>query len=95
MEVEIVNWRVTAQGGTRERIVKVELAGTPAIPKGTRSVFIGEASHDVAVYDRRALALGQIIAGPVIVEERETTVFVLPGWTLTIVHDGALVATRD
>ena len=94
MEVEIVNWRVSAQGGTAERNAKVHLAATPGAPKAHRKVFIADAHADVPVYDRRALALGQEIAGPVLVEERETTAFILPGWTLTIDADGNLIAAR-
>lgn len=94
MEVEIVNWRVSAQGGTAERSAKVRFADTPAQPKAHRKVFIADAYADVPVYDRSALALGQEIAGPVIIEERETTAFILPGWTLTIDADGNLIAAR-
>ncbi|WP_414902417.1 hydantoinase/oxoprolinase family protein [Sphingomonas flavalba] len=95
MDVEIVNWRVTAQGGTSERDVAVTLAETPGAPKKHRKVFIGDRYMDVPVFDRRALALSQEVAGPVIVEERETTAFILPGWTLSIDASGSLIASRN
>jgi len=95
MDVELVNWRVTAQGGTAERNVAVTLAAAPGDPNTHRKVFIGGRYMDVPVYDRGLLALGQEVAGPVIVEERETTAFILPGWTLVVDASGSLVASKN
>jgi len=44
--------------------------------------------------DIAGLEAGQEIVGPVVIEERETTVFVLPGWSLSVHSDGSLIATR-
>ena len=41
------------------------------------------------------LGLGQRIVGPAIVEERETTAVIRPGWVATVAADGSLVAERD
>ena len=95
MDVEVVSWRVTAQGGTAEREVAVHLPDQPGSPKKHRQVFIDDRHMDVPVFDRGALALGQEVEGPVIVEERETTAFILPGWTLTIDDSGSLIAVRN
>ena len=95
MDVEIVSWRLAARGGDTERHADVEFAEVPAEPKTTRAVYLDGESFDIPVYDRNALAAGQSIAGPVIVEERETTVFVLPGWTLNVHTDGSLIAERN
>ncbi len=94
MDVEVVSWRVTARGGATERQAGVRLADAPTPPKTTRPVYLDGQSVDTPVYDRSALASGQDIGGPVIIEERETTVFVLPGWSLNVHSDGSLVATR-
>ncbi len=95
MQVEIVSWRVTARGGETERRADVELAESAAKPKASRAVYLDRQSIQLPVYDRNALAAGQEIAGPVIVEERETTVFILPGWTLNTHKDGSLIAIRN
>ncbi len=63
-------------------------------PKASRSVFLDGQSMSVPVYDRTALPPGSTVTGPVIVEERETTVFVLPDWDLEVDHDGSLIAIR-
>ncbi len=95
MDVEVVSWRLTARGGTTDRTPLITLPSTPASPRTTRRVYLDGAHVEVNVYDRAALARNQRIAGPLIVEERETTVFVLPGWELTVHDGGSLIATRD
>lgn len=94
MDVEVVSWRVTARGGEAKRNVDVVLADKAANPKATRPVYLEGKFIDTPVYDRDALAAGQEIEGPVVIEERETTVFVLPGWSLSVHTDGSLIATR-
>jgi len=94
MDVEVVSWRVTARGGSTGREAKVALAAAPAKPRTRRSVYIERQPVKVPVYDRNTLAQGQRLDGPVIVEERETTVFVLPNWQLSVHADGSLIATR-
>lgn len=95
MDVEIVSWRATARGGESDRQPDIKLGEKVATPKTTRSVYIDGESMLVPIFDRGALSAGQEIAGPVIVEERETTAFILPGWTLSVHADGSLVADRS
>jgi N-methylhydantoinase A len=94
MPVEVVSWRVVAQGRAPAREARVRFPAEPATPKHTRAVHLGDTPSDVPVFDRSALAAGQRIDGPVIVEERETTVFVLPGWSVDLHDNGSLIATR-
>ncbi|PCI49671.1 MAG: hydantoinase A [Alphaproteobacteria bacterium] len=95
MDVEIVNWRVTARGGNTGREVIIKLTDTPAEPKSTRSVYLDTKAIQVPVFDRHTLASEQEIIGPVIIEERETTAFILPGWTMKVHTDGSLIATKQ
>lgn len=94
MPLEIVNWRVTASGTVPERHTARAQGRTPAEPRTTRNLFIRDRHVATPVFERAALALGQTVAGPAIVEERETTIFVLPGWTLSVHETGSLIATR-
>ncbi|MGQ0430027.1 MAG: hydantoinase/oxoprolinase family protein, partial [Gammaproteobacteria bacterium] len=94
MDVEVVSWRVAAHGSTAARDFSGALARRAGAPRTARRVSLDGGAMEVAVYDRDALAVDQTLAGPVIVEERETTIFVLAGWTLTVFADGCLVATR-
>jgi N-methylhydantoinase A len=48
----------------------------------------------VAVYDRVTLAAGQVLEGPALIEERDTTIVLRPGWRAEMKSHGGLVATR-
>jgi N-methylhydantoinase A len=95
MDVEIVSWRAAAHGGDAGRDIAIRLATQPAKPKAQRRVYFKDRSMPVPVYDRVALARDQRIDGPVIIEERETTIFVLGGWSLSVHADGSLIAKRQ
>lgn len=96
-EVEVVNWRVTCLGPNILRGAAAELAAQPSEPQRTRDVHLadgGRRNMRYAVYERHALAAGQEIAGPAIIEERETTTIILPGWTARLHPTGCIVVRR-
>ena len=99
--VEVVNWRVTAHGPVPAPAAPPRMPATPARPKGTRPVYLWVAERDakqgwdVPVYDRDALAQGQAIDGPAIIEERETTVVLPPQWRAIVEPGGCIVAQRN
>jgi N-methylhydantoinase A len=95
MKIEVVAWRISANGPAAERHGVPELAPRESEPKAHRPVFIDDGEEPVAVYDRLALSAGQIIEGPVIIEERETTIFILPGWTASVAQNGCITAERS
>ena len=92
--LEIVAWRVSAHGPEARRDSIVTLGDRVAAPKGERPVLLGGPAQSVPVYDRAPLAPGQEIAGPAIIEERETTIVLLPGWRATVDTQGCIVAKR-
>jgi N-methylhydantoinase A len=94
MALEIVNWRVAAVGPTPERGAKAAKVSVEMRPSTTRQVYLRGEPIDVAVHHRAVLLAGQSLDGPVIVEERETTIFVLPGWVLDVHENGSLFANR-
>ena len=55
----------------------------------------GEPAVDVAVYRRSEIGPGAAFDGPAIVEERETTAVIRPGWAVEVARDGSLIATRE
>jgi N-methylhydantoinase A len=57
-----------------------EAPAKPVQPKGARQIRHGGKALDAQVYDRHALGAGAAISGPAIVEQPDTTVFILPGW---------------
>ncbi|MGF7160507.1 N-methylhydantoinase A [Rhodoligotrophos appendicifer] len=90
--IELVTWRLTARGP----VVPFHPAGQPPSaegkPKGHRMVEAWSDGATAPVYDRASLAVGQTIAGPAIIEERETTTILPPNWTATIDAYGCIVA---
>ena len=92
--IEIVTWRVVARGPQPDFDAQSRPRTAIAAPKGHRLVHAWEDSQSVPVYERAALASGQTIAGPAIIEERETTTALPPGWSATIDALGCIVATK-
>lgn len=78
-EAVLVNARVAVVGVLPALPVEPDLgARSPAEPRGVREIHIGGA-HVAPVHDFDALAAGQVIAGPAIVESATTTVLLRPG----------------
>ena len=92
--IELVTWRVVARGPLPHSASRTVPAITPGTPKRHRPVHAWEDGQSVPVYERSALATGQTIAGPAIIEERETTTALPPGWSATIDALGCIVATK-
>lgn len=92
--VEIVSWRIIVNGPA----IRFHPAGQPASaegqPKAHRPVHAWQDNEMVPVYDRKDLAVGQSVAGPLIIEERETTTAIPPNWIATIDSIGCIVATK-
>ena len=94
VSVEIVTWRVTASGPLVEARTATLGAEQPGRPKAQRTVAAWADDQQVAVWDRKHLAIGQTVTGPAIIEERETTTAIPPGWTATIDKVGCIVASK-
>ena len=90
---EVVSWRLTARGPLVPFHVALAPPTQPGKPKASRKVHLWHDDQMVPVYDRMSLASYQRIDGPVIIEERETTIIILPGWTATVDEFGCIVAT--
>lgn len=94
MKIETVNWLVVASGIQPDRAATLNPnTGKPAAPR-TRPVHIHGVARDVPVWQRKDVTQAERIVGPVIIEERETTIFVLEGWVVTLHPSGSLVADK-
>ncbi len=92
--VEIVGLRIRARGRIPALSAREESAAAAgAALKGSRRAWFEGGFVETPVYDRYALAEGAIIAGPAIVEERESTTIVPPGDTLAVAAGGMLRIT--
>ncbi|MGE0799709.1 MAG: hydantoinase/oxoprolinase family protein [Lautropia sp.] len=61
--------------------------------KGSREILLAGAADYVAaaVYDRDALAPGDLVDGPAIVEQADTTTLIEPGWQARVAGNGVLL----
>jgi N-methylhydantoinase A len=92
VEIEVVNWRLVAKGPVIEDATSAIPEGQGA-PPGKRRVYLWPDAA-VPVYSRDALKIGQVIQGPALVEERETTVVIPPAWQASVDRIGCIVATE-
>ena len=93
---KIVNLRTVH----RASLPAVTLGGTaPAKTgqslKGRRRIVLADGIvPDAAIHDRALLAAGEVIDGPAVIEQDDTTTLVLAGWQACVVSAGALLIER-
>jgi N-methylhydantoinase A len=65
-------------------------AGLAALARTTR-IWVDGSHADTAVYDRTALRAGNVVTGPAIITEMDSTTLVLPGHAATVHPGGSLL----
>ena len=95
--VEAVTWRLSAYANADTVEPLAEVGDVHGQPRAVRAVRFerSAAAVDTPVYRRTDLGRGQRLIGPAIVEERETTAVIRPGWVVEVADDGSLVAERS
>jgi N-methylhydantoinase A len=74
IRLAIVGHLVTAAGAPR-------FAGNgTAVAHSRRKVFLRGEWHEAQIYKRDALGAGDVLDGPAVIEQEDTTILVLPGW---------------
>ncbi|QKK20111.1 hydantoinase/oxoprolinase family protein [Rhizobium indicum] len=97
LDIEIVSWSVKASSPLPpvERIPSVA-EGNVVPPGKTRRLF--EASQgaylEAGIHERTALKPGDVIKGPAVIVERETSTVLTSSFKAIVQHDGCLLATR-
>jgi N-methylhydantoinase A len=93
----LVNVEVTASG-RKPKPASPTLArsSAPATPAGTRNVYFLETGElqEAAIYARDALMAGQMLSGPAVVEQFDSTVVVPPEWRGLVDEYGSLILER-
>ncbi len=88
--IVILNWKVSAAGPdpgleTGYTIANIEQNQGGDAQKGTRAVYFApDGYRETPVYDRYRLTPGTRITGPAIIEERESTCLITPGYQATV-----------
>jgi N-methylhydantoinase A len=49
-------------------------------PHSVRKVFLRGGWHDAQIFTRDSLGAGDVLNGPAVIEQQDTTILVLPGW---------------
>ena len=95
--VEAVTWRLSAYAPAADVEPDVAVGGGEAVPASTRPMVFarGTDAVDTPVYKRADLGAGATFEGPAVVEERETTSVIRPGWSVEVAPDGSMIATRS
>lgn len=99
MPIEALNWRVVVQGPTPSVSIKPGAKGSALNhePKSEREVYFEEYRdfQPTPVYDRAALTPGASISGPAVIEERESTMVIVPGFNLRVDSHLNLVIQKE
>jgi len=93
--MRVLNLRVAVVG----RRPKLDLAALTPAPggsvaaaqRGSRRIYIGGAYSEAPVYARLALPAGAVVAGPAILEQPDTTIFIDPGLVGSVDRFGNVV----
>jgi len=95
--IEVVNWRISAFASAPQVSTSVASVATALRPKGERAVTFDRHAppRTVPVYERRDLPAGALLEGGCIIEQRDTTTVLRPGWRAEVTADGSLLATRS
>jgi N-methylhydantoinase A len=94
VEVEIVNLRAVVEGaGTQVSAQRIESGGADASAAaiGRQTVFMDDRDQEAVIFDRSKLKAGNVIVGPAIVVEMDSTSLVLSGHSGTIDEYGNII----
>ena len=93
--VEVVTWKLAVIGSAPRVALAKATGGGEGGRRGRRRAYFPEAGGyiDCPVYDRYALAAGQEVIGPAIVEERESTTVLPPDAVATVDEYATLLVT--
>jgi N-methylhydantoinase A len=95
VDVEIVSWRLVATGPVAARDSTPDLSSSLGEPRSKRIARFNGKDVEAPVYARRDLACDQAVSGPAIIEERETTIIILPGWRAKVDRTGCIMASKE
>jgi N-methylhydantoinase A len=95
--VELLNLRVTAVGEIQSYTPQAVAAGdedpSDAATTESRVVFgtsVAPEPMTVTRYDRERLERGNVVTGPAVIDEFDSTVVVHPGWTARVLENGGI-----
>ncbi|MDO3408202.1 hydantoinase/oxoprolinase family protein [Saccharibacillus sp. CPCC 101409] len=95
-QLELINLRARIVGHVRKpELATIGAAESAVVSSGTRRTLIRGREYDAAVYARGGLRAGHTIQGPAVVEQDDTTIVVLPGWSGRTDGAGNLILEKE
>ncbi|MCY1375034.1 hypothetical protein D9M69_624140 [compost metagenome] len=98
-QVEILTWSVlvTTHPEASAPSADAAVSHTPPIPTGHRDYFDGSTAQRIAipVFERAQLHMGQLIQGPALITEPQTTTYVSASFGAQVDRHGNLVLDRQ
>lgn len=96
LEVEWVTARVLAKSSAGMYQPYRHEVRDHSNPIGKRMVLLNDGQRvDAEIYERHTLAIGQMIQGPAIIEQLDTTTYIGPEWRAVQREDGSLLMRRE
>ena len=95
--IEIVNLRMEARGAVprpQTREVPARPGGPDRALKRIRRVFFASGESECPIYDRYLLGADDVIQGPAVIEERDSTTLLPAGFSLNVDRVGNLMVER-
>lgn len=83
--------RAHVMGHVAKPVAAPVAAAEPVAPVGVRPIRLHGKSMAAYVYRRQDVRVDEVVAGPAIVEQMDTTTLVPPGWEATALGSGAMV----
>ena len=98
-QVQIVNLRVAAIGQTehvKPRLIERGSASPKAAQKSERQVCFQEGAvvQTCPIYERERLLAGNVVSGPAVIEQADSTILVPPSFNALVDPHGRLIMTR-
>jgi N-methylhydantoinase A/oxoprolinase/acetone carboxylase beta subunit len=95
--IEFVNLRLVAQGELPGSRLTENWAGDqkPSRPSGTRRVWFQGQGMESPIYERSGLVSGQVVKGPAIVEQPDSTIVIPPKFQGVVGDMGNLIIDQE
>ena len=93
--VDVTTVRVRISARTPAVAAPLLAAGAAPAPTERRAVYCRGTWLGADIYHRTTLPAGAVFAGPAVIEQEDTTVWVLPDWQAATLADGTLCLSRQ
>lgn len=95
MPIEILSWTLALASPMDAATPEVAVANTPLQPARMQQLFDGQAMVEVPVYTRPLACFDEVLTGPAIVVEDQTTTVIAAGWQGRCLRNGGIMLEKQ